>query len=96
MWRSADRGLRNRTPPAQCRPWRWACEERVAIAPGLAFDQDGNEIFVGQPVTLALPAPSAVLPMLRYEERLCRIEPVIANELPHATDGAASTQPTNR
>ena len=59
----------------------------VAIAPGLALDPSGQEIFVDLAVTLALPAHATrLLVLLGYAEHLCRTLPVAA--------GAPNTQPT--
>lgn len=67
----------------------------VVIAPGLAFDANGNEIFVGQPVTLAIPAQrAALLVLLRYVERPCRIAAIMAGESFNAADAASTTQST--
>ncbi|MFM9914811.1 MAG: hypothetical protein ACKVOX_03300 [Rhizobacter sp.] len=49
---------------------------QVVIAPGLAFDAAGNEIFVNDPLVLALAANgNNLLVGLAYEERWCRNVP---------------------
>ena len=68
---------------------------RVVIAPGLAFDANGNEIFVGHPVTLAIPEQGvALLVLLRYLERPCRIATLTPGAPSAAADDASTTQPT--
>lgn len=67
---------------------------RITIAPGLALDPAGNEISVDQPIELALQAQgTAVLVLLRYAERRCRLAPVIATSV-DAPDGSPTAQPT--
>ena len=69
---------------------------RVVVAPGFALDPGGNEIYVDRPVTLALPAvqSAALLVLLRYAERPCRLAPVIAGSPDDASDGEATQHPT--
>lgn len=59
---------------------RDATGTRAVIAPGLAFDPNGNEIVVDEPFAQALPARGTpLLVLLRYRERLCRLVPVPAD-----------------
>jgi hypothetical protein len=68
---------------------------RITIAPGLALDPAGNEISVDQPIELALQAQgTALLVLLRYAERPCRLAPAIATSVVVATDGSPAAQPT--
>ena len=70
---------------------------RVVVAPGLAFDPRGREIFVGACCRLTLPAANAaLLVQLSYRERACR-SVAIAGEA--VDDGRrrrreSATQPT--
>ncbi|MEO5843344.1 MAG: hypothetical protein ABIQ33_00740 [Caldimonas sp.] len=65
---------------------------RVVIAPGLAFDPRGREIFLGEPCGVALPASGdALLVQLSYRERPCRDVPAAADG---STSGVAATQPS--
>lgn len=53
----------------------------VVVAPGLAFDPTGNEIFVDQAVALTLPAHgTGLLVVLHYTEQPCRTVPVVATQ----------------
>jgi hypothetical protein len=68
---------------------------RVVIAPGLALDPAGNEIFVEQPCHLALPPQGAdLLVLLHYAERPCRWAPVVAGSTVDTPDGSSDGRPT--
>ena len=68
---------------------------RLVIAPGLAFDPHGNEIYVDQPVALPLSTQGAALfVLLHYVERPCRHVPVMSSDPLDTTDGVSSTQPS--
>ncbi len=68
---------------------------RIVIAPGLAFDPAGNEIFVDQPQVHALPTQGgALLVLLAYAERPCRSAPTVAGDSLDATGDTATAQPT--
>jgi hypothetical protein len=68
---------------------------RITIATGLALDPAGNEIFVEQSIHRALPAQgTALLVLLRYAERPCRLAPVVASSMVDAPDGTPAAQPT--
>jgi hypothetical protein len=64
---------------------------RVTVAPGLAFDPGGNEIFLDRPREYALPVQgNLLLVLLIYAEQLCRIAPSVSSEPLDTT----VTQPT--
>lgn len=68
---------------------------RVAIAPGLAFDPAGNEIFLDRPVVYVLSAQGGFLfVLLTYAEQLCRSAPTVASDPLDATNDATVTRPT--
>jgi hypothetical protein len=68
---------------------------RITVAPGLALDPAGNELFVEHPVCVALPAQGPHLfVLLRYVERPCRLVPVAATAPIDASEGGSGMQPT--
>lgn len=71
-----------------------AGQAQVVIAPGLAVDPAGEEIFIATPCALALPAAgSALLVALAYRERPCRSVATAAGA-PLDTDAAPAPGPT--
>jgi len=72
-----------------------ATGHRVVVAPGLAFEPAGNEIYLDRPIVLALPAQgSFLLVRLTYTEQLARYEPNGASNPLDAANEAAAAQPT--
>jgi hypothetical protein len=68
---------------------------RITIAPGLAIDPVGNEIFVEQPIHLALPPQGPCLfVLLRYAEHPCRLVPVVAGDAVDASGDDPAAHPT--
>ena len=70
---------------------------RVVIAPGLAFDTDGREIFVDAPYHLMLPAPgAALLVQVAYREHPCRSVVSVASGPLDPTDAPTETTRPSR
>jgi hypothetical protein len=72
-----------------------AAGSRITISPGLALDSAGNEISVDQPIELALQTQgTALLVLLRYAERPCRLSPAVGTSIGDSPHGSQSAQPT--